>query len=72
MVHAQSDQSASSERQEVIDWFQTHNYLPTSTFKTLEYHKMAQLNPKQGAWSHLIPLTRQLWIPLYTGKNPSI
>ena len=74
MVHAPIDQSASSERQEVIDWLQTHNYpaLPVAPAQDpWKYHKVAQLNPKQGVWSHC-PLTADLQpIPLYTGKNPS-
>jgi hypothetical protein len=74
MVHRPIDPSASSERQEVIDWLAAHNYpaLPVAPAQSAwKYHKVAPGNPDQGVWSHC-PLTADLEpIPLYTGKNPS-
>ncbi len=74
MVHTPINQSASSERQKVIDWLQTHNYpaLPVAPAQDAwKYYKVGQAKPKQGVWSHC-PLTADLQpIPLYTGKNPS-
>ena len=74
MVQTPIDRSASSERQEVIDWLLTHNYpvLPVAPAQSpWKYHKISQGQPEQGVWTNC-PLTADLQpIPLYTGKNPS-
>ena len=74
MVQTPIDQSASSERQEVIDWLLAHNYpvLPVAPAQSpWKYHKVSPGQPEQGVWTNC-PLTADLQpIPLYTGKNPS-
>jgi hypothetical protein len=74
MVHAPIDQSASSERQEVIDWLQTHNYpaLPVAPAQSAWKHpKVSKAHPEQGVWAHCPLTTDRQPIQLFTGKNPS-
>ena len=75
MVNTPIKPSASSERQEVIDWLIAHNYpaLPVApTQDGRKYHKVVQAKLEQGVWTHcpLEPGTLSP-VPLYTGKNPS-
>ncbi len=75
MVQTPIKQSASSERQDVIDWLKAHNYpaLPVAPAQSAwKYPKVVQEKSEQGVWTHcpLEPVTLQP-IPLYTGKNPS-
>src|SRR4028119_2112456 len=74
MVQAPIKPSASSERQEVIDWLIAHNYpaLPVAPAQSAwKYYKLVKKNSEEGVWSYC-PLTVDLQpIPLYTGKNPS-
>ena len=74
MVQAPIKPSASSERQEVIDWLIAHNYpaLPVAPAQSAwKYYKLVKTNSEEGVWSYC-PLTVDLQpIPLYTGKNPS-
>lgn len=75
MVKTPIKQSASSERQKVIDWLKAHNYpaLPVAPAQSAwKYPKVAQEKSEQGIrlYCPLEPVTLQP-IPLYTGKNPS-
>jgi hypothetical protein len=74
MVNTPIKPSASSERQEVIDWLIAHNYpaLPVAPAQSAWKHpKTIKAHPEQGVWSHCPLTTDRQPIPLYTGKNPS-
>jgi hypothetical protein len=74
MVHISIKPSASSERQEVINWLKAHNYpaLPVAPAQSAWKHpKVSKAHPEQGVWAHC-PLTADRQpIQLFTGKNPS-
>jgi phage/plasmid-associated DNA primase len=62
------------QRQEVIEWLQSHNYpaLPVAPAQdAFKHHKIVHTDSKKGIFEHC-PLTADLQpTALYTGKNPS-
>jgi Protein of unknown function (DUF3987) len=69
-----NNNSAQTERQQVINWLVAHNYpaLPVAPKQDAKkYHKEIKPNSAQNTGRHC-PVTETLQpIPLFTGKNPS-
>lgn len=65
---------STNQRQEVIEWLQSHNYpaLPIAPAQeTRQHHKVVSQDLSKGIWKHC-PLTLDFQpLPLFTGKNPS-